>query len=102
ALLWLAAAAAGAAAGTWCALLPGLVRSYFGDLPGRPNLWLLYSAKAAGGVLGAGVAGWLAVRSGYPVALIASGTLGLGAAAGVPLPRRPGMPRTLPHVPQPH
>ncbi|HET9078970.1 MAG TPA: MFS transporter [Trebonia sp.] len=102
ALLWLAAAAAGAAAGTWFALLPGLVRSYFGDLPGRPNLWLLYSAKAAGGVLGAGVIGWVAVRSGYPAALITSGALGIGAAAGVPLPRRPGMPRTLPRVPQPH
>lgn len=102
ALLWLAAGAAGAAAGTWCALLPGLVRSYFGDQPGRPNLWLLYSAKAAGGVLGAGLASWLAVRSGYPVAWIALGALGLGTAAAVPLPRRPGMPRTLPHVPQPH
>lgn len=96
ALLWLASAAAGAAAGTWFALLPGLVRSYFGDRPWRPNLWLLYSAKAAGGVLGAGVAGWLAVRAGYPVALLASGALGIGAAAGVPLPRRPGLPRTLP------
>lgn len=102
ALLWLAAAVAGAAAGTWFALLPGLVRSYFGDAPGRPNLWLLYSAKAAGGVLGAGAVGWVAVRAGYPVALITLGALGICAAAGVPLPQRPGMPRTLPQVPQPH
>lgn len=99
--LWLAAAAAGAAAGTWFALLPGLVRSYFGDLPGHPNLWLLYSAKAAGGVLGAGAVGWLAARSGYPAALLAAGALGVFTAAVVPLPRRPGMPRTLPQVPRP-
>lgn len=96
ALLLAASALAGAAAGAWFALLPGLVRSYFGDRPGRPNLWLLYSAKAAGGVLGAGAAGWLAVRAGYPLALTAAGALGIGAAAAVPLPRRPGLPRTLP------
>lgn len=96
ALFWLASVTAGAAAGTWFALLPGLVRSYFGDGPGRPNLWLLYSAKAAGGVLGAGAAGWLAMRAGYPFALIALGALGIGAAAVVPLPPRPGLPRTLP------
>jgi hypothetical protein len=97
-LSFAALAWAGAAAGSWVALLPGLARSYFGDRPGRPNLWLLYSAKAAGGVLGAGLAGWLAARAGCPLALTALGVLGI-AAATVRLPRRPGLLRTLPFHP---
>ncbi|HYZ55426.1 MAG TPA: MFS transporter [Streptosporangiaceae bacterium] len=96
ALLWLASCCAGGAAGTWYALLPGLVRSCFGDQPGLPNLWLLYSAKAVGGVLGVGCAGWLIEAVGYPPVLIASAVLCLAAAGLAPLVRRPGLPRTLP------
>jgi Major Facilitator Superfamily len=92
-LAWAAMTGAGAAAGTWFALLPGLARSYFGDRSGRPGLWLLYSAKAAGGLIGAGGAGWLATRAGYPAVLTALGALGIGAAA-VRLPHRPGLLRT--------
>jgi MFS family permease len=95
-LLWLASGCAGAAAGTWYALLPGLVRSCFGDQPGLPNLWLVYSAKIVGGVLGVGCAGWLVEAAGYPPVLIASAVLCLTAAGLVPLLRRPGLPRTLP------
>jgi MFS family permease len=101
ALFWLAACGAGAAAGTWYALLPGYVRSFSGGRTGRPNLWLVYSAKAAGGVLGVGCAGWLARAVGYPPALIASGVLALSGAALVPLLRSPGLPRTLPSRPPP-
>jgi MFS family permease len=96
ALLWLASCCAGAAAGSWYALLPGLVRSCFGDQPGLPNLWLVYSAKTVAGVLGVGCAGWLVEAAGYPPVLIASAALCLTAAGLVPLLRRPGLPRTLP------
>jgi MFS family permease len=101
ALLVLASCGAGAAAGTWYALLPGLVRSFFGDQPGLPNLWLVYSAKAAGGVLGACGAWWLARAAGYPAALVASAALAMSAALLLPLLRRPGLPRTLPCPPSP-
>jgi hypothetical protein len=96
ALLWLASCCAGAAAGSWYAVLPGLVRSCFGDQPGLPNLWLVYSAKTVAGVLGVGCAGWLVEAVGYSPALIASAVLCLTAAGLVPLLRRPGLPRTLP------
>jgi MFS family permease len=101
ALFWLASCCAGAAAGTWFALLPGLVRSCFGDQPGLPNLWLVYSAKAAGGVLGVGCAGWLVRAAGYPPALIASGVLAISVSVLVPLLRRPGLLPTLPSPPSP-
>jgi hypothetical protein len=80
----------------WYAVLPGLVRSCFGDQPGLPNLWLVYSAKTVAGVLGVGCAGWLVEAVGYSPALIASAVLCLTAAGLVPLLRRPGLPRTLP------
>jgi MFS family permease len=96
ALLWLASCCAGAAAGSWYAVLPGLVRSCFGDQPGLPNLWLVYSAKTVAGVLGVGCAGWLVEAVGYSPALIVSAVLCLTAAGLVPLLRRPGLPRTLP------
>lgn len=101
ALFWLAACGAGAAAGTWYALLPGYVRSFFGDRPGPPNLWLVYSAKAAGGALGVGCAGWLAGAVGYSPVLIASGAFAMSGVALVPLLRMPGLPRTLPSRPPP-
>jgi MFS family permease len=100
ALFWLASCCAGGAAGTWYGLLPGLVRSCFGDQPGLPNLWLVYSAKAAGGVLGVGCAGWLVRVAGYPPALIASGVLAISVSVLALLLRRPGLPRTLP-IPSP-
>jgi hypothetical protein len=36
------------------------------------------------------------VLPGHPWALVTSGALGIGAAAGGPPPRRPGLARTLP------
>lgn len=51
-----AAGLAGTAAGTAYALLPGLVRSYFGDAAGLPNFAMLYSAKLFGALLGAALA----------------------------------------------
>ncbi len=96
ALYWLAACCAGVATGTWFALLPGLVRSCFGDQHGLPNTWLVYSGKAAGGALGVGCAGWLITGAGYPAALIASAVVALSSGLLVPLLRRPGLLRTLP------
>src|SRR5260370_32351379 len=75
ALFWLASCCAGAAVGSWYALLPGLVRSCFGDQPGLPNLRLVYSAKTVGGVLGVGCAGWPVAALGYSPALILSAVL---------------------------
>jgi hypothetical protein len=101
ALAWLASGVAGAAAGTWNATLPELVGSLFGDQPGLPNLWLAYSAKAAGGLLAVGGLASLAAAAGYPAALAASAALLAIAGALVPLlrRRRPGLPRTLPVAP---
>ena len=96
-LFWLAAGCAGSCAGTWFALLPGLVRSWFGDWPGLPNLWVVYCAKAAGGLLGAGCGGLLVSAAGFPTACVASAVVA-GAVAFVPLRRRPGLPHTIPGI----
>jgi MFS family permease len=96
ALLWVAACCAGAAAGTWYALLPGIVARNFGDRPGLPNLWVLYSVKAQGGLIAACCAAWLVPAAGYPVTMAASGVAGLGGLVLLPQLRRPG---TLPGRP---
>jgi MFS family permease len=95
--LLLAAACAGAGTGTLYALFPGLVRSHFGDRPGLPNLWLLYPAKAVGGVLGIGGGGLLVVAGhGNSPALALSAALCLIALGLARAVHQPGMPRTLP------
>ena len=96
--LLLASCAAGAAVGTWYALFPGLVRSHFGDRPGLPNLWLVYSAKAVGSVVGVGGGLLLVLDEGYPAAVAVSSTVCLIGLGLVRLLHQPGMPRTLPHM----
>lgn len=99
ALLWVAACCAGAASGTWYALLPGVVARSFGDRPGLPNLGVLYSVKAQGGLIAACCAAWLVPAAGYPVAMATSGVAALGGLVVLPLLRRPGLPATLPGPP---
>ncbi|WP_063713781.1 MFS transporter [Amycolatopsis nigrescens] len=85
ALLLVGAGLAGAATGICYALLPGLVAGHFGDRPGLPNFGLFYGAKAAGGLLGAGMVAFFAVpapdSAGFPVAavlcFVSAGLVGL-------------------------
>jgi MFS family permease len=82
---------AGAAAGTWYAVLPGLTEAHFGERPGLPIFGLSYCPKALGGLLGAGLAASVAGTIGFIVAAALSVT----AAVLIGLLRQPGRP-TLP------
>lgn len=84
---------AGASAGTGYALLPGLVDDHFGDRQGLPNFGLFYGAKAAGGVLGVGVAAFFAGPQGHSAGFIAAAVLSLTGAVLIRMLRRPGRPR---------
>src|SRR5699024_3851 len=88
----IAALVAGAATGACYGLLPSMVQGYFGDQPGLPNLWLLYTSKASGGVLGVGLA-VLALGGGYIFALPITAGLCLVAAVLTRPLRRPGFAR---------
>lgn len=88
-----AAAVAGASAGACFALLPGLVEGHFGERPGLPNFALFYAAKAAGGLLGIALAGYLATWFGYPPVFAAVAVVGLVGAVVAGTLRQPGRPR---------
>lgn len=90
-LLWATACCAGATAGAWYALLPGIVARNFGDRPGLPNLWVLYSVKALGGLIAACCLAWLVPAAGYPVTMAVSAVAALGGLVLLPLLRRPGL-----------
>jgi hypothetical protein len=91
--LLFAAACAGAAIGVWYALFPSLVRGSRGERPGLSNLWLPYSAKVVGSILGVGGGAALVARgSGYPLAFALSAALLLAGAGLTCLLRPPGMP----------
>lgn len=81
---------AGAAVGTAYALLPGLVRRYFGDAAGLPNFAILYSAKLLGAVLGAMLAVSSLAWPGSLGFLVVSGVAVIGAwlAASLRAPER--------------
>jgi hypothetical protein len=80
-------------------MAPGLIQSWSGgqtgSRTGRPDRWIVYSARAAGGLLGAGGGGLLVSAAGFAPAFVASAIVA-GAAALVPLLYRPGLPRTIP------
>lgn len=90
ALSVVAAGLAGAAAGTAYALLPGLVRRYFGDAAGQPNFAILYSAKLLGAVSGAALAVSSLTWRGSLGFLVVAGFAVLGAwlAASLRAPER--------------
>lgn len=85
--------AAGAATGACYGLLPAMVLGYFGDRRGLPNLWLLYTAKAFGALLGAGLAGLLATGGRDRPAFAVTAAFCLAAVVLTGALRRPGLPR---------
>ncbi|SDW39444.1 Major Facilitator Superfamily protein [Amycolatopsis xylanica] len=83
------AALAGLGNGCCYSLLVGLVREYFGEDSALQNFGVLYSAKAAGAVLGIG----LAVSS---YGFVAAGLLSLAGALLAGRLSQPGRPQLLP------
>lgn len=101
-LLLAGAALAGAAAGVYYGLLPGLVAGHFGEAPGLQNFGVFYGAKAVGGLLGVGLAGHVVGVEGYATAFIVAALLGLAGAGLVRLLRQPGRPQlTMPGLAEP-
>lgn len=99
--LLFAAALAGAGTGACYSLLPRLVIGYFGEHPELSNFGMLYSAKAIGGIVGAGIASTLVVPDGYPIGFgAATGVAVLGALAFRAV-RRPGLLRLIPECTRP-
>jgi MFS family permease len=86
------AALVGLGGGAFYAIFANVVLEYFGDRSLLQNQAVVYSAKAAGGVLGIGVAAVLVARAGYEPVFAAAGFLGLGAAMLVRFLRQPGRP----------
>lgn len=84
---------AGASAGSGYALLPGLVDDHFGDRQGLPNFGLFYGAKAAGGLLGVGLAAGFVGTQGSSAVFVVVAVLGVAGAVLVRMLRRPGLPR---------
>lgn len=100
ALLLAGAGVAGLSSGACYALLPSFVDGYFGDQPGLPNFSVIYSAKAAGAVLGAGVSGAAVLPEGLAIGFGVGAVLCLAGVVSVRALRRPGLPRgLLPAVP---
>jgi MFS family permease len=86
------AALVGLGGGAFYAIFANVVLEYFGDRSLLQNQAVVYSAKAAGGVLGIGLAAVLVAGVGYEPVFSAAGLLGLGAAMMVRLLRQPGRP----------
>ncbi|KAA5834628.1 OFA family MFS transporter [Saccharopolyspora hirsuta] len=94
-LLLAGATAAGIGGGAFYPLFAALAREYFGERSIEVH-GLVYSAKAASGVAGIGLAALVTAQYGFPVALLAAATLSLLAAVLCGWFRRPGLPKTLP------
>lgn len=83
---------AGFGGGAFYAILGNLVLEYFGENSLLQNQAILYSAKAAGGLLGVGGAAFLIAAVGYRPLFVAAGLIGLGTAAMVRFLKQPGRP----------
>lgn len=90
---------AGLGGGAFYAIFANLVLEYFGENSLLQNQSVLYSAKAAGGLVGIGVAAFVVAAVGYQPVFLAAGVLGIGSAAMVRFLRQPGWP-ILPARPQ--
>jgi MFS family permease len=88
-------ALAGLGNGCCYTLLVGLVREYFGEDSALQNFGVLYSAKAAGAVVGVGLAGFVVTTHGYAGAFVAAGVLSLAGAALAGRLTQPGRPESL-------
>ncbi|MEC3980475.1 OFA family MFS transporter [Amycolatopsis sp. H20-H5] len=94
--LVLGAALAGLGNGCCYSLLVGLVREYFGEESVLQNFGVLYSAKAAGAVLGIGLAAFVVSTHGYLGAFAAAGVLSIAGAVLAGRLSQPGRPNLLP------
>jgi MFS family permease len=86
------AALAGFGGGAFYAILGNLVLDYFGENSLLQNQAILYSAKAAGGLVGVGGAAFLIAAVGYGPLFVTAGLIGLGTATMVRFLKQPGRP----------
>jgi hypothetical protein len=90
---------AGLGGGAFYAIMANLVLEFFGENSLLQNQAILYSAKAAGGLLGIGVTASLVATVGYRPLFLGAGLLGLVTALIVRFLKQPGYP-ALPVRPQ--
>jgi MFS family permease len=90
---------AGLGGGAFYAIMANLVLEFFGDNSLLQNQAILYSAKAAGGLVGIGVAASVVAAVGYRPLFLGAGLLGVLTALSVRLLKQPGRP-ALPVRPQ--
>jgi MFS family permease len=94
--LVVAAALAGLGGGGFYPIFASLAREYFGEQSALEVHGLVYSAKAAGGVLGIGLAVLAVTSWGWAVTFTGAAVVSLVAARATGALPRPGLPRTLP------
>jgi MFS family permease len=83
---------AGLGGGAFYAIMANLVLEFFGDNSLLQNQAILYSAKAAGGLVGIGVAASVVAAVGYRPLFLGAGLLGVLTALSVRLLKQPGRP----------
>ncbi len=94
--LVVAAALAGLGGGGFYPIFASLAREYFGEQSALEVHGLVYSAKAAGGVLGIGLAALAVTTWGWAATFAGAALVSLVAARATAALHRPGLPRTLP------
>jgi MFS family permease len=94
--LVVAAAMAGLGGGGFYPIFASLAREYFGEQSALEVHGLVYSAKAAGGVLGVGLAALAVTTWGWAATFAGAALVSLVAARATAALHRPGLPRTLP------
>ncbi len=98
AALVVAAVLAGLGGGSFYPLFASLAREYFGEESALEVHGLVYSAKAAGGLLGIGLAAIAVSSWGWAACFALAAAASLGAAWATGSLQRPGLPSTLPPV----
>lgn len=83
---------AGLGGGAFYAIMANLVLEFFGENSLLQNQAILYSAKAAGGLVGVGVTASLVEAIGYRPVFLGAGLLGLVTALSVRFLKQPGRP----------
>lgn len=102
-MLLLSALLAGAGGGAFYPLFASLAREYFGERSAVETNAVVYSAKAFGGLLGAGGAALVTPAWGFATVFLIAGGLALGSAAVCAHLRQPGRLPILPSsVARPH
>jgi len=84
------AALAGVGGGAFYAILGTLVLEFFGENSVLQNQAIVYSAKAAGGVVGVGGAALVIAAAGYAPVFLVAGLVSLATAALVRFLKQPG------------